>query len=124
MALVSSRSSDHSRTLGVYRHRTVKGVIDAAATAVPQAPTEIHRFGRALKQGAADILAFFDPTIPSNGPTEAISERLEHLRGSAFGLFEPHQVHRTACSNQADLDPIKTLVREEPLRQDYGITPA
>ena len=35
---------------------------------------------------AADILAFFDHPGTSNGPTEAINGRLEHLRGSALGF--------------------------------------
>ena len=41
---------------------------------------------RALKQRAADILAYFDRPGTSNGPTEAINGRLEHLRGSALGF--------------------------------------
>ncbi|WP_143813921.1 transposase, partial [Luteococcus japonicus] len=32
------------------------------------------------------ILAFFDHTGTSNGPTEAINGRLEHLRGTALGF--------------------------------------
>ena len=42
--------------------------------------------GRTLKQRATDILAFFDRPGTSNGPTEAINGRLEHLRGSALGF--------------------------------------
>jgi transposase len=37
-------------------------------------------------QRAADVLAFFDRPGTSNGPTEAINGRLEHLRGSALGF--------------------------------------
>lgn len=33
-----------------------------------------------------DVLAFFDRPGTSNGPTEAINGRVEHLRGSAFGV--------------------------------------
>ena len=33
-----------------------------------------------------DILAYFDHPHTSNGPTEAINGRLEHLRGSALGF--------------------------------------
>ncbi|WP_455132377.1 transposase, partial [Microbacterium aurum] len=47
---------------------------------------EVRRLGRTLKQRAADILAFFDRPGTSNGPTEAINGRLEHLRGSALGF--------------------------------------
>jgi transposase len=35
---------------------------------------------------AADVLAYFDRPGTSNGPTEAINGRLEHLRGSALGF--------------------------------------
>lgn len=35
---------------------------------------------------SADLLAFFDRPSTSNGPTEAINSRLEHLRGSALGF--------------------------------------
>ena len=47
---------------------------------------EIRKLGRTMKQRAADILAFFDRPGTSNGPTEAINGRLEHLRGSALGF--------------------------------------
>ncbi|MDK9644819.1 transposase, partial [Propionibacterium freudenreichii] len=39
-----------------------------------------------LKKRAADVLAYFDRPSTSNGPTEAINGRLEHLRGSARGF--------------------------------------
>ena len=39
-----------------------------------------------MKQRVADILAFFDRPGSSNGPTEAINGRLEHLRGTALGF--------------------------------------
>jgi hypothetical protein len=39
-----------------------------------------------LKKRAADVLAHFDRPGTSNGPTEAINGRLEHLRGSALGF--------------------------------------
>ena len=39
-----------------------------------------------LKKRAADVLAYFDRTGTSNGPTAAINGRLEHLRGSAPGF--------------------------------------
>jgi transposase len=35
---------------------------------------------------AVDVLAHFDRPATSNGPTEAINGRLEHLRGSALGF--------------------------------------
>jgi len=48
--------------------------------------TELHRLGRTLKQRAGDVLAYFDRPGTSNGPTEAINGRLEHLQGSALGF--------------------------------------
>lgn len=41
---------------------------------------------RTLTQRATDVLAYFDRPGTSNGPTEAINGRLEHLRGSALGF--------------------------------------
>jgi hypothetical protein len=46
-----------------------------------------RRFGTgSLKKRAADVLAYFDRPGTSNGPTDAINGRLEHLRGSALGF--------------------------------------
>ncbi len=61
-------------------------VIEAITTAVPAALVEIRTLGRTMTQRAVDILAFFDRPGTSNGPTEAINGRLEHLRGSALGF--------------------------------------
>ena len=61
-------------------------VIDSLSKAVPAALTELRRLGRTLQRRAADILAYFDRPGTSNGPTEAINGRLEHLRGSALGF--------------------------------------
>lgn len=64
----------------------MKAVIDSVTSGVPAALIEIRRLGRTLRQRAADILAFFDRPGTSNGPTEAINGRLEHLRGTALGF--------------------------------------
>ena len=56
------------------------------STRVPSSLTEIITLGRTLKRRAKDILAYFDHPHTSNGPTEAINGRLEHLRGSALGF--------------------------------------
>ena len=63
------------------------------STRVPSSLTEIITLGRTLKRRATDILAYFDHPHTSNGPTEAINGRLEHLRGSALGLAKPPQLH-------------------------------
>ena len=57
-----------------------------SAAASPAALTELITLGRTLKKRAADVLAYFDRPGTSNGPTEAINGRLEHLRGSALGF--------------------------------------
>ena len=56
------------------------------STRVPRVLTELITLGRTLKRRAGDILAYFDHPHTSNGPTEAINGRLEHLRGSALGF--------------------------------------
>lgn len=61
-------------------------VITKLSGAVPKALTELAALGRTLKKRATDILAYFDRPGTSNGPTEAINGRLEHLRGSALGF--------------------------------------
>lgn len=64
----------------------MRAVIDAVSSGVPALLVEIRRLGRTLKQRAVDVLVFFDRPGTSNGPTEAINGRLEHLRGSALDL--------------------------------------
>jgi transposase len=61
-------------------------VIESVSSGVPAALKEVHRLGRTLKRRAADVRAYFDRPGTSNGPTEAINRRLEHLRGSALGF--------------------------------------
>ncbi|HHX47471.1 MAG TPA: ISL3 family transposase [Brevibacterium sp.] len=83
----------YQRMIAAYREldktkgkQMMQAVIDTVTTGVPTALVEIRRLGRTLKQRAADVLAFFDRPGTSNGPTEAINGRLEHLRGSALGF--------------------------------------
>lgn len=64
----------------------MQAVIDALRSGVPGVLTELITLGRTLKKRAADILAYFDRPGTSNGPTEALNGRLEHLRGSALGF--------------------------------------
>ena len=61
-------------------------LIASISTGVPKALVEITTLGRTLKKRADDVLAYFDRPGTSNGPTEAINGRLEHLRGSALGF--------------------------------------
>lgn len=71
------------RKLGKF---VMQQLIDSLTSGVPALLVELRRLGRTLKQRAPDVLAFFDRPGTSNGPTEAINGRLEHLRGSALGF--------------------------------------
>ena len=64
----------------------MQSVIDTVADGVPASLVEVRKLGRTLAKRAADVLAYFDRPRTSNGPTEAINGRLEHLRGSALGF--------------------------------------
>ena len=61
-------------------------VITTISNGVPKALREVITLGRTMKKRAADVLAYFDRPGTSNGPTEALNGRLEHLRGSALGF--------------------------------------
>jgi transposase len=71
------------RTVG---RRRMEKLIGSLSTGVPAALSEVIRLGHTLKQRATDVLAYFERPGTSNGPTEAINGRLEHLRGSALGF--------------------------------------
>ncbi|WP_204800891.1 ISL3 family transposase [Mycobacterium riyadhense] len=83
----------YQRMIAAYREPDRKtgralmsSLIESISRGVPAALTEIITLGRTLKKRAADVLAYFDRPGTSNGPTEAINGRLEHLRGSALGF--------------------------------------
>jgi len=90
---VEATWSIYQRMIAAYRHpdrATGRALMDkliaSVSSGVPAALTELITLGRTLKRRAADILAYFDRPGTSNGPTEAINGRLEHLRGSALGF--------------------------------------
>ena len=64
----------------------MQAVIAAISSGVPAALTELAVLGRTLKKRAPDVLVHFDRPGTSNGPTEALNGRLEHLRSSALGF--------------------------------------
>ena len=83
----------YQRMIAAYREPDRKngrvlmtGLIESISHGIPAALTEIITLGRTLKKRAVDVLAYFDRAGTSNGPTEAINGRLEHLRGSALGF--------------------------------------
>ena len=73
----------HDRKIGRW---AFEQAIDLFTAKVPQQLTELASLGRTLKRRSVDILAYSDREGTSNGPTEAINGRLEHLRGSALGF--------------------------------------
>ena len=83
----------YQRMIAAYRHpdrttgrQLMTALIKDVSAGVPKALTEIITLGRTLSTRAADVLAYFDRPGTSNGPTEALNGRLEHLRGSALGF--------------------------------------
>lgn len=83
----------YQRMIAAYRRperaqgrELMQQLIDSVSHAVPAALSEVITLGRTLKKRAPDVLAYFDRPGTSNGPTEAINGRLEHLRGSALGF--------------------------------------
>ncbi|WP_418275718.1 ISL3 family transposase [Isoptericola jiangsuensis] len=83
----------YQRMISAYRHpdkargrELMTAVINSVSKSVPAALVELRRLGRTLTKRATDVLAYFDLPGTSNGPTEAINGRLEHLRGSALGF--------------------------------------
>ena len=64
----------------------MRHLIESISSGVPTTLAEIRKLGRTLKKRSADVLAYFHRPGTSNGPTEAINGRLEHLRGSALGF--------------------------------------
>src|SRR5690606_19816750 len=77
----------YQRMIGAYREpdrakgrQLMAALIESLSHGVPAALSEVITLGRTLKRRAADVLAYFDRPGTSNGPTEAINGRLEHLR--------------------------------------------
>ena len=79
--IAAYREPDRSRGRQLMRR-----LIDSISHNVPAALSEVVTLGRTLTKRAGDILAYFDRPGTSNGPTEAINGRLEHLRGTALGF--------------------------------------
>jgi transposase len=83
----------YQQMVAAYRHpdrsqgrQVMTTLIAALHHGVPATLSEVTILGRTLNKRAADVLAYFDRPGTSNGPTEAINGRLEHLRGSALGF--------------------------------------
>jgi hypothetical protein len=99
-------------------------LIASVSTAVPAALTELITLGRTLKRRAADVLAYFDRPGTSNGPTEAVNGRLEHLRGSALGFRNLTNYIARALLETGGFRPNYTLECEEPLNALCAASPS
>ena len=83
----------YQRMIAAYREpvratgrELMEKLIDSIGAGVPKSLVEIITLGKTLTKRAVDVLAYFDRPGTSNGPTEALNGRLEHLRGSALGF--------------------------------------
>lgn len=83
----------YQRTVAAYRDpdrangkKALTTIIGQLRAGVPRPLSELITLGRTLNRRAADVLAYFDRPGTSNGPTEAINGRLEHLRGTTLGF--------------------------------------
>lgn len=83
----------YQQMIAAYRHpdrnqgrELMTTLIDSISHSVSTTLSEVRTLGRTLKRRAEDVLAYFERPGTSNGPTEAINGRLEHLRGSALGF--------------------------------------
>ena len=99
-APVKATRGVHQRLIQAYRAQDpglgkllMQRLISSLRQAVPTGLEEVGALARTLTERSADILAHFDRPGTSNGPTEAVNGRLEHLRGIAPGLAQPHQLH-------------------------------
>ena len=79
--IAASRNPD--KTLG---KAAMTRIIDHLRHGVPAGLDELAQPGRTMHRRRQDILAWFTHPGSSNGPTEAINGRLEHLRGIALGF--------------------------------------
>ena len=106
-------------------------LISSLRQAVPDGLEEIQTLVRTMTERAAHTPGLLRPPSTSNGPTEAINGRLEHLRGIALGFAQPHALHhpqphphRTPQRppdnnhlNQPTSPTYHTLKHEEPLKR-------
>ena len=79
--IVAYREPDRKRG-----RELMQQLIGATSHSVPTVLREVITRGRTLRRRAVDVLANVGRAGTSNGPTEAINGRLEHLRGSALGF--------------------------------------
>ena len=112
----------YQRMVAAYRHpdrtqgrRIMEALIASLAAGVPAVLVELRTLGRTLKKRSADVLAYFDRLGTSNGPTEAINGRLEHLRGSALGFRNLTNYIARSLLEAGGEDPTYIVDCEEPV---------
>ena len=111
----------------VIRRRAAPTIARTRGTRAPRTPaspghwSRIAKLGRTLSKRAADVLACFDRPGTSNGPTEAINGRLEHLPGSALGLRNLTKTTSPGPSRDRRIQtPTTPCIGEEPLFLGVG----
>lgn len=107
--------------IDAYRHekpdvgkKMLDTLIDKVTHGLPDGLAELAQLGRTLHKRRGDILAWFDHPGSSNGPTEAINGRLEHLRGIALGFRNLINYRLRSLLEAGGFSPSSTLYREEP----------
>ncbi|CAM2964061.1 ISL3 family transposase [Actinomyces slackii] len=92
-AAVQATWSIYQRLIQAYRAQDrglgrflMQRAIDSLTRPIPAGLEEITALAKTLTSRSQDILAYFERPHTSNGPTEAINGRLEHLRGIALGF--------------------------------------
>lgn len=90
---VESTWSVYQKAAAVYRRgsnpagkQVMTEVINSLRRGIPAKLVKVKKLGRTLSRRAVDILVCFDRRGTSQGPTEVINGRLEHLRGTALGF--------------------------------------
>lgn len=82
----------YQQMINAYRHpdaaigRQLMGDLIDRLNTQPTEQVELRKLGATLIRRREDVLAYFHHPGGSNGPTEAINGRLEHLRGLALGF--------------------------------------
>lgn len=92
-AVVETTWEVYQRIVAAYRdsdklrgRTALEKLISTISARVPEELEEVRTLGHTMKRRATDILAYFNHPHTSNGPTEAVNGRLEHLRGIALGF--------------------------------------
>ena len=109
----------YPQIVAAYRHpnraqakRELIAVIDSISTKIPDELAELRTLGRTMKRRADDILAYFDHANTSNGPTEAINGRIEHLRGTALDFRNlAHYITRALLDTGGFRTKIHSILR-------------